>query len=81
MNGESQLRDLEVWQPEDDCVGGGIEDDMNSNSWTPEEMFAKVKERKCNLGNRKYKVSDPDLDYLIQLETSKPGNKSSNPEI
>ena len=43
MNGESQLRDLEVWQPEDDCVGGGIEDDMNSNSWTPEEMFAKVK--------------------------------------
>ena len=42
MNGESQLRDLEVWQPEDDCTGGGIEDDMNSNSWTPEEMFAKV---------------------------------------
>ena len=54
MNGESQLRDLEVWQPEDDCVGGGIEDDMNSNSWTPEEMFAKVKNGNSNLGNRKW---------------------------
>jgi small nuclear ribonucleoprotein (snRNP)-like protein len=45
VNGDNQLRELEMWQPEDDCMGGGIEDDINSNSWTPEEMFAKNEER------------------------------------
>ena len=43
MNGDAPLRDLEVWQPEDDGLGGGIEDDLKStHGWSAHDMFAKV---------------------------------------
>jgi len=47
MNGESTMRELEMWQPpDDDGIGGGIEDDLNSkNGWSAHDMFAKNEER------------------------------------
>ena len=41
------MRELEMWEPEEDSAGGGgIEDDLNANNgWSANEMFAKVSVR------------------------------------
>ena len=52
MNGEGggggRLRELEHWQPEEDGLGGGIEDDEDlggTTGWSANEMFAKVRSK------------------------------------
>jgi len=46
VNGETGLKELEVWQPEEGDKCMGIEDDMHaSNGWSANEMFAKNEER------------------------------------
>ena len=43
MNGEGNMRELEAWQPEEDGLGGGIEDELTAtHGWSANEMFAKV---------------------------------------
>ena len=43
MNGEVEMRELEMWQPDEGDQGMGIEEDLtHSNGWSANEMFAKV---------------------------------------
>jgi len=47
INGETPMRELEMWQPpDDDGIGGGIEDDLTGNNgWSAHDMFAKNEQR------------------------------------
>eukprot|EP00088_Acartia_fossae_P026117 TRINITY_DN2688_c0_g2_i6.p1 TRINITY_DN2688_c0_g2~~TRINITY_DN2688_c0_g2_i6.p1 ORF type:complete len:1097 (-),score=378.91 TRINITY_DN2688_c0_g2_i6:624-3914(-) len=68
MNGDMEMRELEMWQPDDGDQGMGIEDDLtHSNGWSANEMFAK--------NEQMYGVTssyDPNLSgYTTQLNRDK----------
>lgn len=72
-NGQMNERELERWVPDDPDIGGGLEDNVKVNGWSPDEMFKTNQE--------KFGVTSTYSEDLLQYTTPLPKDSTREMEL